>query len=164
MILNSDKKRASMTNNIGKKKVPEHLKHKPIYAINEYERVDGHYRGDTDVVGISLGAAQWSESETIPSVKVWRRKNGKYSRQSEETTLTRALDLATLIVNVLNKTYKGVPFVSVNSIFGNLQIEEVVTHADKQIELEEYLNQHKSDIEAHVNLLYDALKSYMGDK
>lgn len=145
-------------------KVPTNLKHKPIYAINDYGRVDGYYRGDTDVVGISLGVAQWSEGETIPSVKVWRRKNGKYLRQSEETTLTRALDLATLIVNVLNKTYKGNSFVSADSVFGILEIEEIEEHTDKQEQIIRYLNENKKDIDAHAKLLYKALVSYMKEE
>lgn len=86
--------------------IPGWLKHKPIYAIKRYEQVDGFYKNDTDVIGLSLGKAQWCDNDFVPSVKVWRdvkvkgTNRYKISRQSEETTLTRALDLAMLVVRV----------------------------------------------------------------
>lgn len=91
------------------KEIPTNLTHKPIYAINDYEKIDGNYKTNTDVVGISIGKAQWDENNFVPAVKVWRYKN-RWSRQSEETTVTRALDMATLVVNVLNKSYNNVDF------------------------------------------------------
>lgn len=39
--------------------IPHWLKHKPIYAIKSYEQADGFYKNDTDVIGLSLGKAQW---------------------------------------------------------------------------------------------------------
>lgn len=79
--------------------IPNHLSHKPIYTLLGYHAIDGEYKNNTDVIGLSLGHAQWDKRGFTPSVKVWRRikdKNAKYliSRQSEETILTRALDLA----------------------------------------------------------------------
>ena len=52
--------------------IPGWLKHKPIYAIKRYEQVDGFYKNDTDVIGLSLGKAQWCDNDFVPSVKVWR--------------------------------------------------------------------------------------------
>ncbi|GEM_PF-2887296 len=56
--------------------VPTHLKHKPIFVLDDdYKSIDGNYKNDSDVVGLSLGKAQWTDkNEFVPSVKVWRRK------------------------------------------------------------------------------------------
>ena len=94
------------------------MKHKPIYAIKRYEKVDGFYKNDTDVIGLSLGKAQWSNETFVPSVKVWRdvktnnSNNYKISRQSEETTLTRALDLAMLVVRVYDSAANDKPLIA----------------------------------------------------
>ena len=55
-------------------KVPVNLKHKPIYAINEYAAVDGYYKNNTDVVGISIGKAQWKSDDFIQQegVLLWQ--------------------------------------------------------------------------------------------
>lgn len=50
--------------------IPDNLKHKPIYVIENYAAIDGHYKNDTDVKGISVGRAQWCTNEFVPSVKV----------------------------------------------------------------------------------------------
>ena len=57
------------------KEIPTNLTHKPIYAINDYEKIDGNYKTNTDVVGVSIGKAQWDENNFVPAVKVWRYKN-----------------------------------------------------------------------------------------
>ena len=59
--------------------VPMNLKHKPIYVINDYDKIDVDYRNNTDVYGISMGKAQWS-SEFVPSIKVWRKVETKSGR------------------------------------------------------------------------------------
>lgn len=80
--------------------VPTHLRHKPILGVNDYDRIDGPYENDTDAWAISLGIAQWNEGgdegEKDISVKVWRSTGDRWSRQSEEVPIHRALDLATL--------------------------------------------------------------------
>lgn len=134
------------------KEIPTHLTHKPIYAINDYEKIDGNYKTNTDVVGISLGKAQWDKNNFVPAVKVWRYKN-RWSRQSEETTVTRALDMATLVVNVLNKSCNDVDFSPYSSVFGKVSIEQVSKNQDLVRELNEYLKEHKADIECHIELL-----------
>ena len=141
-------------------KVPVNLTHQPVYIINDYAAVDGNYKNNTDVAGISIGKAQWSKSGFIPSIKVWRYKN-RWSRQSEETTLTRALDMATMIIRVLDKHYNRQSFKSVQTIFGELKIENN-SKADPAViaALEAFLIANKGDITAHVDMLYDALKAY----
>lgn len=111
--------------------IPDGLKHKPIYAIRRYEQVDGFYKNGTDVIGLSLGKVQWCGDNFVPSVKVWRdvkvKETNRYriSRQNEETTLTRALDLAMLVVRVYDGyvNHCRVDGDIIRTVFGNLKIE-----------------------------------------
>lgn len=79
---------------------PTKLKHQPIIAVNDYDIVDGKYAGETDAKALTLGNAQWDRNDI--SAKVWRCEETKWSRQSEELPLHRIIDLAVLIVSVLN--------------------------------------------------------------
>jgi hypothetical protein len=40
--------------------------------MEKYDTIDGTYKKDTDVIGLSVGRAQWDEDSFVPSVKVWR--------------------------------------------------------------------------------------------
>lgn len=142
--------------------VPENLTHKPIYAINGYAAVDGCYKNDTDAVGISVGKAQWNDKEVIPSVKVWRYK-GKWSRQSEETTFTRALDMAMLVIKVLDNHYHGKDFEAVNSVYGTLKVDEMECDPSIKAEFGAFLDANKEDIDAHIRILHTTLESYLGN-
>ena len=83
--------------------IPKYLKHKPILCIKDYSSVDGDYKDNTDVEGMTIGKAQWLDDEKfVPSIKIWRHTGKRWSRQSEETTLTRALDMATFIVKTID--------------------------------------------------------------
>lgn len=143
-----------------KRKAPTHLTHKPIYAINNYHRADGIYKNDTDVYALSIGKAQWNTNEVIPSVKVWRKKNGRWSRQSEETTITRALDMAMLVIKTLDKHYNGKDFKTEKSVFGNLEIDDMQAEGSIVEQFEDFLMDNKDDINEHIKLLKDALDSY----
>lgn len=142
--------------------VPNYLLHKPIYAINNYHRIDGQYKNDTDVYGISVGKAQWDDTKFIPSVKVFRKKNNRWSRQSEETTLTRAIDMAMLVIKTLDHVYNGKDMGKINSEFASLEIETIKNSEELVNALNEYLNNedNKCDIEAHIDRLEKALLSY----
>lgn len=145
-----------------KKEAPTNLTHKPIYAINDYDKIDGYYKNKTDVHAISIGKAQWSADKIIPSVKVWRKNNGRWSRQSEETTLTRALDMAMLVVRVLDKYYNSKDFTAINSVYGKLEIERMkVDDLSIVKEFNDFLDENKDDIEEHIKLLHNALTSYL---
>ncbi len=79
-------------------KIPTTLKHKPVIISENYENVDGRKAYDSDAKGLSLGLAQWNDRGKVDiSAKVWRYTGEKWSRQSEEMPLHRALDLAILI-------------------------------------------------------------------
>jgi hypothetical protein len=79
-------------------KIPVDLKHKPVMVSENYDLVDGRYANNSDAKGLSLGLAQWNERGKVEiSAKIWRYTGEKWSRQSEEMPLHRALDLALLI-------------------------------------------------------------------
>lgn len=141
--------------------IPTHLKHKPILYIDEYEKMDGQYKGNdttTDARFISLGKAQW-DTNFVASVKVFRNVNERWSRQSEETTLTRAIDMALLTAEGYYQFIDKKKSEVVNSVFGtSFKIEEV-PWADPTMkeQLEKYYKKHKDDIKAHMRLLRDIL-------
>lgn len=79
-------------------RIPTQLKHKPVVRADGYDRIDGKYAGNSDAKGLSLGLAQWNDRGKLDiSAKIWRNSGGKWSRQSEEMPMHRALDLAILI-------------------------------------------------------------------
>ena len=89
-------------------KIPTHLKHKPIIEIENYDRIDGPYAEETDAMGLSVGIAQWNAAGlTDLSAKVWRNTGEKWSRQSEELPLHRAIDLATLVCIAMDYSKNG---------------------------------------------------------
>ena len=79
-------------------RVPEHLAHKPIVGVDNYDRIDGKHANESDAKALSLGKSQWNNEEI--SAKVWRHTGEKWTRQSEELPLHRVLDLATLILSM----------------------------------------------------------------
>ena len=93
------------------KNVPTHLKHKPIVAV-DYEQIDKEAKGG-DAKSISVGVAQWNidyEGEKLDySAKIFRKVDGSgiWSRQSEELPLWRVIDLATLVIAIINDKPSG---------------------------------------------------------
>lgn len=83
-------------------RAPEHLQHKPIIAVNDYDKKDGQYAPNSDAKALSIGQAQYDEKEM--SVKVFRHTGNNWSRQSEELPIHRALDLAIFIVASMQST------------------------------------------------------------
>ena len=79
-------------------KIPTNLKHKPVFLVENYDKIDGHHAWDSDAKGLTLGLAQWNDRGRVDiSGKVWRHTGEKWSRQSEELPITRILDLAILV-------------------------------------------------------------------
>lgn len=81
---------------------PLHLSHKAIFMV-PYEPFDGFFAGETDAIYVSLGLAQWREDDDTDdlSVKVWRKSSKRWSRQSEELPVHRAVDLCVLMTKAL---------------------------------------------------------------
>ncbi|RQP11521.1 MAG: hypothetical protein EAS48_06180 [Chryseobacterium sp.] len=87
---------------------PKHLRHKPIISVNEYDKIDGQYRDNTDVKALSIGLAQYDSTEI--SLKIWRHTGNKWSRQSEELPLHRTIDLNILLIaSLLTDTTSAYP-------------------------------------------------------
>lgn len=83
-------------------KIPVTLKHKPVIVTENYENIDGANAYSSDAKGLSLGLAQWNDRGKVDiSAKVWRYTGEKWSRQSEELPLHRALDLTILICRAM---------------------------------------------------------------
>lgn len=94
------------------KNVPTHLTHKPIVAV-DYERID-YIAGAGDAMSLSVGEATWNEESSKEkkkdySAKVFRKiwSSGNWSRQSEELPLWRVIDLATLVIAIINDKPSG---------------------------------------------------------
>ena len=92
-------------------KIPTHLKHEPVFGIEEYNKIDGIYAGrGSDAPCLSIGLAQWNQrgSQDI-SAKVWRNsgaeandyQDGSWSRMSEELPIHRNIDLTIFICEVM---------------------------------------------------------------
>lgn len=83
-------------------KIPVTLKHKPVIISDNYGNIDGRYAENTDAQGLSAGLAQWNDRGRLDiSAKVWRYTGEKWSRQSEELPMHRALDLTIFICRTL---------------------------------------------------------------
>ena len=79
---------------------PPYSKHKSILFVDSYNEIDGFYAGDDDDArSLSVGYAQYDETDI--SLKVFRRVNGKWGRQSEELPIHRVLDLCILFLRSL---------------------------------------------------------------
>lgn len=88
--------------------LPFHLAHKPLLAA-PYTAYDGPYANKTDAHYLSIGRAQWAAHyEEDFSAKVFRHSGERWSRQSEELPLHRAIDLASMVVVALAADEKGV--------------------------------------------------------
>ena len=77
---------------------PEGLKHKPMFIL-PYREYDGPYAGESDCMFLSLGWAQYDPRSA--SLKTWRHTGDKWSRQSEELPLHRAVDAVILLASAI---------------------------------------------------------------
>ena len=141
--------------------VPTGLKHKPIFVLRKTKTTDLPNQNDSDVIGFSIGKAQWCGNDSFaPSVKVWRDVQTdvgfKVSRESEETTLTRALDLATLVVYIYNHY--------ANKKELDSQIIQTIGSNELLQQMKDYLSQENlSEIKKHIDVLKKAIKQIKGE-
>jgi hypothetical protein len=77
---------------------PYSLKHKPVFLL-PYEEHDGPFARETDCKFLSVGWAQYDPGGI--SVKTLRHTDIKWSRQSEELPIHRAIDLVLLLANAV---------------------------------------------------------------
>ncbi len=78
---------------------PNHLQHKPILVVNDYDLFDNN----SDAKALSIGLAQWENDTDEISAKIFRNNGSRWSAQSEEMPLNRVLDLAILILASLSR-------------------------------------------------------------
>lgn len=129
-------------------RVPEHLGHKPIIGVDNYDRIDGRYANNTDAKAISIGKAQWNTEDI--SAKVWRHTGEKWTRQSEELPLHRVLDLAILILSsYIREDENGRSKTTLN---------EVVINHEEISTLQKYLNDNKEYLEPRILELKNLLE------
>ena len=121
-------------------KVPEHLGHKPIIGVDNYDRIDGKYANNTDAKALSIGKSQWNTEDI--SAKVWRHTGEKWTRQSEELPIHRVLDLAILILSsYIREDENGRSKTTLN---------EVVINHEEISTLQKYLNDNKEYLEPRI--------------
>lgn len=130
--------------------VPTHLEHKPILAIRDYNEMDGKRDpAKTDAQHLSIGVSQWSQQEI--SLKVWRHSGTRWSRQSEELPLHRAIDLVSLLGSALYETKMG-------NVKLDTMLSEKLTFIPEGQKLQSSMEQYFKDNE---NLLKERLNNLM---
>ena len=128
-------------------RVPEHLAHKPIIGVDNYDRIDGRYANNSDAKALSLGKSQWDSNEM--AAKVWRHTGEKWTRQSEELPLHRVLDLATLILSMYVEED--------GSNRAKTTLNEVVINPSDLAILEQFLDANKQYLIPRIKELKDIL-------
>lgn len=128
-------------------RVPEHLQHKPIIGVDNYDKFDGMHSNVTDAKALSIGKSQWNDAEM--AAKVWRHTTGddtgKWSRQSEELPLHRVLDLAILITALY----------SIDDVNGDsvTSLNEVIINKSEFNKLKQFLKENQRHMEPRLNEL-----------
>lgn len=136
------------------RKVPEHLSHKPIIAVNDYDKIDAIYANDTNVWALSLGQAQYDVDEL--SVKIWRHTGNRWSRQSEELPMHRAIDLSILIIaSVLTDSEAKYPLTSLR--------EEIVDES-RVNDIKEYFRLNEKMLQPRIEELRKILNTFFERK
>lgn len=131
-------------------KAPNHLSHKPIIAVNDYDKIDGKYLNQTDAKALSIGQAQYDENEL--SLKIWRHSGKKWSRQSEEMPLHRALDLSILtIASILTDEKSKYPLTS---------LREVIVSEDRVAEIKNYYKHDEGILRPKLEELRNILNTF----
>ena len=130
--------------------IPKNLQHKPIIAVDNYDKIDGHYTSNTDARALSIGEAQYGKNEI--SAKVLRHTGKNWSRQSEELPIHRTLDLAILIVASM------LPQSNVGKSISQRLGEEIVDPDKYQI-LERYYKTHDYVLKPRLEELKDLLNT-----
>jgi hypothetical protein len=82
----------------------DRLKHRPVFLV-PYAAYDGPHAGATDCLYLSLGWAQYDPRSA--SLKTLRHSGSKWSRQSEEIPLHRAVDLTLLLAHAIRAMGDG---------------------------------------------------------
>lgn len=130
--------------------IPQHLQHKPIIGVNNYDKLDGQYKNKSDAKALSIGQAQYDEDEF--SAKVFRYTGEKWSRQSEELPIHRVLDLAILIIASM--------LTEANSLKSNSNLNEKIIDHKRLQGLSDYFTNNSKIINPRLTELRRLLDIY----
>lgn len=122
---------------------PKHLSHQPIISVNDYDKIDALYANHTDVKALSIGKAQYDESQI--SLKVWRHTDKKWSRQSEELPIHRNLDLSILFLAALST--------GVSSHYPKSKLREKIDNPSEVQKVKDYYENNKQFLEQRLKEL-----------
>jgi hypothetical protein len=128
--------------------IPKNLQHKPIIAVDNYDKKDGHYAPKTDARALSIGEAQYGKNEI--SAKVLRHTGKNWSRQSEELPIHRTLDLAVLIVASMLPQGNNQKSIS-------QRLEEEIVAPEKYQILQQYYDTHDAFLKPRLQELKNLL-------
>jgi hypothetical protein len=132
--------------------IPKNLRHKPIIAVDNYDKKDGHYAPNTDARALSIGHAQYGKNEI--SAKVLRHTGKNWSRQSEELPIHRNLDLTILIVASMLPAAKDEKSISKS-------LEEKIVDPDQYQSLKDYYKRHDAVLKPRLQELKDLLDTLL---
>lgn len=134
--------------------IPTDKKHTPIIVTYDKEVLED------DVIGYSIGKAQWDTDKFVPSVKIWRdvesRKGGYVlSRQCEETTLKRSLLSALFVVEIYDKiiNHKDADISQYESVLDISAADSGNYYGD----LSNYIEENKDYLEKYIRQLKEKL-------
>lgn len=129
--------------------VPTHLKHTPIIAV-DYEQIDKDAEAG-DAMSLSIGVATWNDKkakkeELDYSAKIFRKidQSGRWSPQSEELPLWRVIDLATLVIAIINDKPSG--------------LGELMISPDKYADLRKFIKNNDTMLQEKIDNLRKILK------
>lgn len=131
-------------------KAPEHLSHKPIISVNDYDKIDAHYANKTDAKALSIGQAQYDEDEI--SLKIWRHTGEKWSRESEEMPLHRSIDLNILLVGAL--------LTDVDAHYPMTSFREEIIEPSKVKDIQDYYKNHEKFLRPRLAELKSILDNF----
>ena len=131
-------------------KLPTHLSHIPVICMENRDETDEYEEKSTDPCFVSLGRASWSGDEFVPGIKVMRNCNGKWSGQSEETTINRALDMAYLVERAYDYFVNGNEAAFSEEADG-ISLCKYAGSQENVDKLREYFLKHKDEIGGKIN-------------
>lgn len=132
-------------------KIPTHLKHKPIIAVNDYEKIDSIYANNSDVRALSIGEAQYDNNQI--SLKVWRHTGKKWSRQNEEIPIHRNIDLSILLLGSL--------LTDISSKYPSTSLREEIINESKVVEIQNYYKINENYLKPRLEELKSVLDKFL---
>nr|CAA6827754.1 MAG: Unknown protein [uncultured Thiotrichaceae bacterium] len=134
--------------------LPQHLGHKPVYAL-PYEHFDGIY---TDIKFISVGIAQYNNEEV--SIKTMRHTGRKWTRQAEELPIHRSIDMTLFLAKAIFGSTDGsvdIPKNTFKSQDSELTVTQEKRSFGEMASYDKFLSDNSDDLKKHFNNLRNVL-------